>query len=145
MTTRAGQTAGDPGSPQPSKEATLILEMINAERMKVKSQPYQLNPLLTRAAQGHSVNMAKQRQLTHKLEDKSVGARVRAAGYSYTAVAENITRGFPPKQVVGVWMNSKGHRGNLLATRYTDIGIGIAEDAAGMRYYTAVFATPRKR
>ena len=40
------------------------------------------------------------------------------------------------------WMNSKGHRENILGTKYTEIGVGLAKTNKGEWYYTILFARP---
>src|SRR6185369_16837206 len=47
-----------------------------------------------------------------------------------------------PKEVVKSWMDSPGHRENILNKKYTELGIGIAADKNGELYYTQVFARP---
>jgi uncharacterized protein YkwD len=57
--------------------------------------------------------------------------------------AENIARGQPtPPAVVDGWMNSPGHRANILNCRLTMVGIGVVRGAGGP-WWTQVFATPR--
>ena len=59
---------------------------------------------------------------------------------SYKAAGENIAKGqTSPAQVVNSWMNSQGHRENILSTKFTDIGIGVAKDSNGTLYWTQMF------
>ena len=59
-------------------------------------------------------------------------------------MAENVASGQrSAKEVVEGWMNSEGHRANILQGNYTEIGIGVAKAANGALYYTQVFAKPR--
>lgn len=59
------------------------------------------------------------------------------------AWAENVASGQQPNQVVAAWMNSPGHRANILNPRYTEIGVGFARDASGRSYFTQNFHQPR--
>jgi uncharacterized protein YkwD len=72
-----------------------------------------------------------------------------AAGYTYSAAAENIAAGFPtPQSVVAAWMNSSGHRANILNCELTETGVGyvfLANDQGAVNYHhywTHVFASP---
>ncbi|WP_296649299.1 CAP domain-containing protein [Romboutsia sp. 13368] len=44
-----------------------------------------------------------------------------------------------PKEVVNAWMNSKGHRENILNPNFTTLGVGIAKDSNGSIYWTQMF------
>ena len=68
--------------------------------------------------------------------------RVSAAGISgWQSVGENIAYGYPtPEAVEDTWMNSPGHRANILNSGYTHIGVGAYNDN-GTLYWTQVFAT----
>lgn len=72
--------------------------------------------------------------------------RARAQGYSYSAIAENIFAGSSSAQsIFNGWMNSPGHRDNMLNPTYTEIGVGYQywADSTYRAYTTAVFAKPR--
>jgi len=74
--------------------------------------------------------------------------RVQNAGYSYGAVAENISQGqyLPGQDVAGSvvksWMASAGHRENIVSTDYTETGIGVYHDTDGRYFFTMIFARP---
>jgi len=55
------------------------------------------------------------------------GARLSAAGYSWSSMGENIAAGFPtPRAVVNAWMGSTGHCQNILSPSFTDVGTGVS-------------------
>ena len=61
-------------------------------------------------------------------------------GISYKSAGENIAMGQnSPKEVVTAWMNSPGHRANILNSSFTDIGVGIAKNSSGSIYWTQMF------
>ena len=61
-------------------------------------------------------------------------------GVSYRAAGENIAMGqTSPEQVMNGWMNSEGHRKNILSPNFTQIGVGIAKNAEGRLYWTQQF------
>ena len=63
--------------------------------------------------------------------------QMRAAGIQYRAAGENIAQGQrTPEQVVNAWMNSPGHRANILNANYTHIGVGFVENGY---YWTQQF------
>ena len=84
------------------------------------------NPLLNAAAQTQSQNMALQDYFDHTAPDGSTpGQRVTAAGYQWSRVAENIGAGYNTADaVVQGWINSPGHRANMLDPNVTEIGVG---------------------
>ncbi len=123
-----------------------VIRFTNEARKKNKLPPLKGNKLLMKAAQEHSVNMAKQQKLSHKLDGKGPDNRILKAGYKYLVVGENISKGtYTAKQVVDGWLESKFHRSNILEKDFTEIGIGRAKSKDGNYYYTQVFATPYPR
>jgi uncharacterized protein YkwD len=124
-----------------------VLELTNKERKKAGLKPLKPNPVLFAVARGHSANMAKKGEMKHKLDGKEVDARADDAGYDFASIGENIAKGeeATPKEVMKGWMKSKGHRENILAAKYQEIGIGIAEGKEKVLYYTQVFGTPQPK
>jgi uncharacterized protein YkwD len=122
--------------------AKRILELTNAERKKKDLPPLQANALLCKVAQQHSENMAKQGKMEHNLDGKTPLKRLQAAGYKYYRAYENIGAGdadVPLEDLMKAWMDSKGHRENILNTVCVEIGLGIARDKDGEVYYTQLF------
>jgi len=88
--------------------------------------------------------MARQEKMEHVLDGKGPGKRARAAGYRFDWIAENIAAGeeWPLEGVVSGWMESKGHRENILNPNYTEAGVGLAKTDKGEWYYTLLFGRP---
>ena len=123
-----------------SKEEQGVIDLTNAERKKADLPPLKANPKLMAAARGHGENMAKQDKLDHVLDDKKPADRVKDAGYRYAAVGENVAWNQKnPAQVVEAWMNSEGHRANILKKEYEEIGVAVAKNAKGEPYWVQVF------
>jgi hypothetical protein len=128
-----------------------VLELTNAERAKAGLKPLALNNRLSLAAQGHSDSMAADDFFSHTGADGSnVGDRVQDTGYQYSYTGENIAAGQKTAaEVVQGWMDSPGHRANILNADYTEIGIGyeLLENDPGSvnyhHYWTQVFGTPQ--
>jgi uncharacterized protein YkwD len=127
-----------------SKEEQKLLELTNAEREKEGLKPLRPSLTLFKVARAHSANMAEQMKLSHELDGKKPRDRVKGAGYRYYFTGENIAQGqVGLKYVVKGWMDSEGHRKNILSPNYTEIGLGRAVDTNGEAYYTQVFGKPR--
>jgi uncharacterized protein YkwD len=115
-------------------QATLCL--MNSERRKNGLPALSRNDLLARASRGHSIDMVKRRYFSHDSpEGRSVVDRLAATHYISKkrggwAVGENIAWGTgqlgSPRAIVQAWMNSPGHRRNLLSPKYSSVGLGIA-------------------
>lgn len=125
-----------------------LLREVNAVRARNGAQALALDARLTQAALAHARDMIRHGpQLAHRGSDGSqVGDRVTRHGYSWRTVAENISLGRnDPRAVVGAWMNSPGHRANLLRATVTQMGAALAErDNDSYRHYAVlVLAAPQ--
>ncbi|MFG1814634.1 CAP domain-containing protein [Kribbella sp. NPDC049174] len=103
-----------------------VLKLTNDERAKAGCGPLRTNSALTNAAEAHAADMVDRHYFAHdSLDGRSPFDRMKAAGYRGGAMAENIAVGYQsPAAVVEGWMNSSGHRKNILNCTYTVIGIG---------------------
>ncbi|MGW0808126.1 CAP domain-containing protein [Nonomuraea sp. NPDC002799] len=145
-------TPRETGTPVPEKKETVtsvgtaleneVVRLTNAERAKGGCDPLQHDARLRRAAFGHSADMAKNDYFDHDSQDgRDMVDRMRATGFTGTAWAENIAMGQrSAAQVVQGWMDSDGHRQNIMNCSYTLIGVGAAKDAQGQIYWTQDFA-----
>lgn len=121
-----------------------VIQLTNAERTKVNASTLSMNNNLRNAAQAHTIDMACRQYFSHTAPAPApFGAspfdRITAFGYAYSAAAENIAAGqTSPAEVVTSWMNSEGHRTNMLNPTYTQIGIGYvfyANDTLQTNYF----------
>lgn len=121
-----------------------LMERANAEREKVKLTALTGERLVNLAAHRHVANMAKLNSLAHELDGQGVGDRLANLGFGWVKCGENIACGQEtPAEAVESWMNSPGHRANLLGENYTHIGVGVSEASDGRRYWTLVLAQGR--
>jgi uncharacterized protein YkwD len=61
-------------------------------------------------------------------------------GIKYTAAGENIAKGQQtPESVMRAWMNSSGHKANILSSKYDQIGVGFVTDSRGTTYWVQEF------
>lgn len=135
------------GSPPPSTPladgdaARQVMALVDAERAKVGCRPLSTDAALVRAAQGHSDDMATRGFFSHTNPDEVAFAeRIRAAGYTGRALAENIAAGqTSPAAVVSSWMASPGHRSTILDCSYTATGVGHATGGPYGSYWTQTF------
>ena len=130
----AAQAALGPVGPE-------ALDLVNQVRLSQGLQPLTLDAQLTRAAQAHANDLARQGKLSHFGADHSTPLdRVRRAGYRPRMAAENIAGGQPTiAEAVKSWQESDGHNRNLLLADATHMGIALAYDPrAGGRSYWAL-------
>jgi uncharacterized protein YkwD len=119
--------ATDPPAPAPAPtEAGQVVNLVNAARADAGCGALTADARLAAAAQGHSDDMAAQGYFSHtSLDGRSFADRVRAAGYPNPG-GENIAQGQRSAQAVhDAWMNSQGHRDNILNCGFTTIGVGL--------------------
>jgi uncharacterized protein YkwD len=129
--------AGSHETPNPAAEAALrssILCLVNAERVRQGLGPLTEDPALQAAAESHSVDMGRRDYFEHRSPDGvEPWMRINNSGYDSRVVGENLAWGQAekgsPAETMGAWMDSPGHKANILEPRYTQIGIGIAFDA----------------
>lgn len=119
-----------------------VVRLTNSERAKGGCRPLTHDTRLRKAAFGHSADMAKNDYFDHDSQDgRDMVDRMRATGFTGSAWAENIAMGQrSAAEVVKTWMNSDGHRQNIMNCSYTLIGVGAAKDAQGQLYWTQDFA-----
>lgn len=132
-----------------------LLELTNAQRALHKLPPLRLSPALTVAARQHSQEMLKEKYFEHEsphAEWKEPWDRAYRAGFWESTIGENIVmfsttakEPVPGDEVAREfmlgdhgWMNSPGHRANILSTDYEEIGIGVAGERNAF-YGTQVF------
>jgi uncharacterized protein YkwD len=128
-----------------SDDEQALLDRTNAERKAAGVPELKASPKLFAAARGHAANMAKQNVLAHDLDGKTFGDRITAAGYRFASAAENVAQGQQtPKEAVETWMNSPPHKANLLNADYTAVGLAVAANDKGERFWVQVFAAPQK-
>ncbi|MFD7257095.1 CAP domain-containing protein [Streptomyces sp. NPDC059874] len=137
-------------APAPSKTsaapasgaAAAVLSLVNQERAAAGCPALTLNAKLTKAAQDHSADMAAHGNMSHTGSDGSdAGQRITRAGYAWSSYGENVAYGYStPEKVMEGWMNSPGHRQNILNCSFKEIGIGLAQPNS---YWTQDFGTAR--
>ncbi|MGW2425271.1 sigma-70 family RNA polymerase sigma factor [Streptomyces sp. NPDC001709] len=119
--------------PDPSGVVGQVVALVNKERSAAGCGPLTEDPQLQKAAQGHSDDMAARHFFDHTNPDGAdPGQRITAAGYRWSTYGENIAQGQQTAAaVMESWMNSPGHRANILNCSFKDIGVGVHKGAGG--------------
>ncbi|WP_242225985.1 CAP domain-containing protein [Bacillus cereus group sp. BfR-BA-01358] len=136
-----------PAEQKPAEEAKSlsefeqrVVELTNAERAKQGLPALKIDNELSKVARIKSEDMQKNNYFDHN--SPTYGSpfdMMKKFGISYTSAGENIAQGQrTPEEVVQAWMNSAGHRANILNNGFTHIGVGYVESG---NYWTQQFIT----
>ncbi|MFE6870413.1 CAP domain-containing protein [Kitasatospora sp. NPDC057692] len=139
---RATATA-NPGGSANGSFAQQVVGLVNVQRSQAGCGPLSADSRLATAAQVHSDDMADRNFFDHASpEGTHADQRIEAAGYRWSTWGENIARGQKdPAAVMESWMNSPGHRANILNCSFKQIGVGVRTGSGGP-WWTQVFAAP---
>ena len=136
-------------TPEPGFSEQVVV-LVNQQRVANGCGEVSTDERLRQAAQNHSQDMALNDYFSHtSLDGSTPWDRIIAQGYSFSEAGENIAAGYSsPESVVNAWMNSQGHRENILNCNFLHIGIGyyyLENDTGNVNYYhywTQVFGRP---
>lgn len=137
-TKRAATTSSGGGSADSREEQ--VVALVNQERATAGCGAVRINSQLATAARRHSQDQAANNTMSHTGSNgSSFVERARAAGYQ-NPIGENVAMGYrTPEAVMDGWMNSDGHRRNILNCQAKAIGVGVATASDGSLYWTQVF------
>lgn len=118
--------------------AARVARLVNEERAKAGLSPLQVDQNVQAAAQVRAVEIKT--SFSHTRPDgRDFSTALKEQGVSYRGSGENIAWGQKsPEQVMEGWMNSAGHRANILNERFTSIGVGYVQ-IGGVNYWTQLF------
>lgn len=118
-----------------------VVQLVNQERAKAGLKPLTHNWELSRVARYKSMDMRDHGYFSHNSPTYgSPFTMINNFGIRFRAAGENIAQGqATPQAVVTAWMNSPGHRANILSTNFTEIGVGYAAGGSGRHYWTQMF------
>ena len=113
--------------PSNPAEACEVFRIVNQERMNNGLPPFAYDGQLALSAQRHAIDMHDLGYFSHSSQDgRSFSDRTRMTAYSAFPSGENIAQGQrSPSSVMTAWMNSPGHRANILHNRHNEIGVGF--------------------
>lgn len=132
-TTKGGAVPGTPATGTAAQFAQQVVDMVNAERAKAGCGPLAVDAKIQAAAQEHSDDMAARDYYEHDTpEGVSPGTRMTNAGYQWMGWGENIFKSpKDPQTAMTGWMNSPGHRDNILNCSFTHTGVGVNVSSNG--------------
>lgn len=115
-----------------------VVDLTNQEREKQGLAPLELDPELSKVAREKSKDMQSNNYFDHNSPNYgSPFDMMQSFGIDYNTAGENIAQGQQtPEEVVNAWMNSQGHRENIMNSDFTHIGIGYVEQG---NYWTQMF------
>jgi len=135
------------------RASALIVDGTNSFRRDENGPAVKSNGELAHAARDFAAYMARTGRYGHTADDRTPSERAQAAGYAYCVVAENIayqyrSEGFPSagalaNSFVQGWIDSPGHRANMVNGNLTEIGVGVARDEKGRFFAVQLFGRPR--
>lgn len=119
--------------------AEQIVQLVNKERAKAGLPALEMNAEITAAANVRAKEI-KQSFSHTRPNGSSFSSALKEQGVSFRGSGENIAWGQKsPEQVMEGWMNSDGHRANILNKNFKNIGVGHYQDANGVNYWVQLF------
>ncbi|QZY54507.1 SafA/ExsA family spore coat assembly protein [Crassaminicella profunda] len=123
-----------------------VIKLVNIERSKKGLPALKSNWQLSRCARYKSQDMINKNYFSH--QSPTYGSpfkMMESFGLKFSSAGENIAKGQrTPKEVMNSWMNSPGHRSNILSSSFSEIGVGLAKDKYGRCYWTQMFMRPTR-
>lgn len=116
-----------------------VVKLVNQERAKEGLSPLSISQPAKQAAQVRAREIENSFSHTRP-NGTSFSTALKEQGVNYRTAGENIAWGQKtPEQVVQGWMNSPGHRANIMNANFTSIGVGYYRNASGINYWTQLF------
>ncbi|GAB1475600.1 hypothetical protein MASR2M70_04320 [Bacillota bacterium] len=121
-----------------------VVDLVNKERIAAGLAPLKYNSALAKVANVKAADLRDKNYFSHT--SPTYGSpfdMMKSFGISYSSAGENIAKGYrTPDAVMDGWMNSPGHKANILNSSFTEIGIGYVTDAGGAGYWVQMFIRP---
>lgn len=121
-----------------------VAELVNKERAAQGLAPLKFNSDLSKVAKLKAQDLRDKNYFSHT--SPTYGSpfdMMKSYGIRYTAAGENIAKGYmTPAAVMKGWMNSPGHRANIMNNNFTEIGVGYVTDSSGAGYWVQMFIRP---
>ena len=149
--TSTNESGTGDSDPEQTEEATAemtqaeaVLKLVNAERKKAGLQPLTLSEKLTNIAYTKAKDMAEKNYFSH--QSPTYGSpfeMLKQFGVSFSAAGENIAAGQKSaEEVMNSWMNSSGHKANILNKNYTQLGVGFYRGGSYGTEWVQLFIKP---
>ena len=127
-----------------TQEEEDLFKAHNDTRALYGARPLAISLELSRAARGHAKWMADHNRMSHTgANGSTLGTRLKDAGYAYGAAGENIAAGYNSvPSVMDGWIDSPGHRANMLKDSFEHVGLAVAVSSSGQKYWCVNFGRP---
>lgn len=137
-------TPSAPASPTLGSYEQQVVDLVNKERAAAGLPALKVNIKLSGVAEKKAEDLRDNHYFDHNSPVYgSPFDMMKQFGISYKAAGENIAKGQrTPAEVMKGWMNSPGHRANILSSSYTEIGVGYVTDSNGTTYWVQHFIRP---
>lgn len=145
QTTNSGSNAGSVSTASGNVKSAEqeAFNLLNADRTKNGLPALKMNSQLGTLAENYAKDMVNRNFFSHyNPEGQSPFDRMNQAGIKYSYAGENLAINTSPAAAETAFMNSSGHRANILNTNYTDVGLGVAYDSNGRIYVVQEFIKP---
>jgi uncharacterized YkwD family protein/spore coat assembly protein SafA len=121
-----------------------VIRLVNVQRANAGLPALKANWQLSRVARYKSADMANKGYFSHNSPTYGTPFQMmQNFGLSFTAAGENIAYGQKtPAEVMRDWMNSPGHKSNIMSSSFSEIGVGLAKNKNGVCYWTQQFMRP---
>lgn len=138
------ETPENPDTPEQPEEdssyAAQVVRLVNEERAKEGLSALTVDAGLEAAGNVRAKEIVSSFAHTRP-NGTSFATAIQEQGVSYRSSGENIAWGQrSPEEVVNAWMNSPGHRANIMNAQFTRIGVGHYQNSAGTNYWAQLFA-----
>ena len=146
--TRTAARPTRPAVPSVSLESMAheVVYLVNLERAQHRLPPLRVNTRLVVDAKLQAAQIAATGVLEHVILSgpyPTPQTRAQAAGYAWNVLGENLALGFTDApSAVAAWMQSPGHRANILADSYSETGVVLKSDAHGRLIFVQTFGSP---
>ncbi|NLP29582.1 MAG: hypothetical protein GX363_00440 [Clostridiales bacterium] len=121
-----------------------VVDLVNKERAAQGLSPLKYNAELSKVARVKAEDMRDKNYFSHT--SPTYGSpfdMMKSFGIKYRAAGENIAKGYrTPESVMDGWMNSPGHKANIMSPDFTEIGVGYVTDSRGTGYWVQMFIRP---
>ncbi|MBR4152071.1 MAG: LysM peptidoglycan-binding domain-containing protein [Selenomonadaceae bacterium] len=125
----------------PSEQAEAVLALVNQEREKAGLKPLKMSEELRSIANLKARDMAENNYFSHTSPTYGTPFQMlQDFGVHYRAAGENIAAGQrTPEEVMNAWINSSGHRANILNANFDTLGVGVYSGGSYGIYWTQLF------
>ena len=139
--------SGECGTPPDADQyAARVVDLVNEERQQRGLTPVTTNATLARLSADYACEMIEGNYFEHTdpITGSTVGSRALAAGYYFRKVGENLAGGFTgPEETMSQWMDSPGHRANILDPDFIELGTAVRTGGTYRWYWVQEFGLPR--